>query len=47
MSQVCVIDDIIFTNPSNFPSLEVMNHGSETQLQVTENVIFIVQMSEV
>ena len=34
------------TNPSNFQSLEVVDRGSETQLQVTENVNFIAQCSE-
>ena len=29
------------TNPSNFQSLEAVDRGSETQLQVTENVILI------
>ena len=34
--------DLNFTNPTNFQSLEVVDRGSETQLQVAENLILIV-----
>ena len=42
MSPICDVEklcDVIFTNPSNFQSLEAVDSGSETQLQVTENLI--------
>ena len=32
------IGDLNFTNLTNFQSLEVVDRGSETQLQVTENL---------
>ena len=35
-----------FTNNRNFQSLEVVCRGSETQIQVTENLNFISQWSK-
>ena len=39
--------DLNFTNNTNFQSLEVVDRGSETQLQVAENLNFLAQCSEV
>ena len=38
--------DLNFTNTTNFQSLEVVDNGSETQLQVTENFNWIDQCSQ-
>ena len=38
--------DLNFTNNTNFQSLEVVDRGSETQLQVTENLNWIAQWSQ-
>ena len=38
--------DLNFTNNTNFLSLEVVDRGSETQLQVTENLNCIGQCSK-
>ena len=35
--------DLNFTNNTNFQSLEVVDSGKETQLQVTENLNFLAQ----
>ena len=38
--------DLNFTNTTNFQSLEVVDRGSETQLQVTENLNFLAQCAK-
>ena len=38
--------DFNLTNNTNFQSLEVVDRGSETQLQVTENLNWISQCSK-
>ena len=38
--------DLYFTNNINFQSLEVVDRGSETQLQVTENLNVLAQCSK-
>ena len=39
--------NVILTNyPRNFPSLEAVDRGSETQLQVTENLNLIAPSSK-
>ena len=39
-------NEYIFANHTNFQSLEVVDRGSETQLQVTENLNSISQYSK-
>ena len=38
--------DLNFKTNTNFPSLEVVDRGSETQLQVAENLHFLAQCSK-
>ena len=38
--------DLNFTNNTNFQSLEIVDRGSETQLQVAENLNFLAQCSK-
>ena len=38
--------DLNFTNDTNFQSLEVVDRGSKTQLQVAENLNFLAQCSK-
>ena len=38
--------DLNFTNNTNFQSLKVVDRGSETQLQVAENLNFVAQCSK-
>ena len=42
----CYLLGFIFTSKTNYRSLEVVDRGSETQLQVAENWIFLAQCSK-
>ena len=49
MSQICdnhIHLNLDFANQTNFQSLEVVDRGSETQLQVAENLNFLTQCSK-
>ena len=49
MSQICdnhIHFNLDFANEANFQSLEVVDRGSETQLQVAENLNFLAQCSK-
>ena len=52
MSQICdnyihyIILNLDFANKTNFQSLEVVDRGSETQLQVAEKLNFLAQCSK-